>query len=50
MIEAYVIHRDTPGGPVLWMGMLSRWSYVFKDALFVSMEILGDAAAVCVRS
>ncbi|KAJ3524129.1 hypothetical protein NM688_g8614 [Phlebia brevispora] len=46
MIEAYVINRDAPGGPVVWMGMLSRWSYVFKDTLFVSMEILGDAAAI----
>ncbi|KAJ3524988.1 hypothetical protein NM688_g8470 [Phlebia brevispora] len=46
MIEAYVIHRDASGGPALWMGILSRWSYVFKDALFVSMEILGDATAI----
>ncbi|KAJ3524987.1 hypothetical protein NM688_g8471 [Phlebia brevispora] len=42
MIEAYVSTVD----PAIWMSILSEWSYVFKDILFVSMEILGDAAAI----
>ncbi|KAJ3525304.1 hypothetical protein NM688_g8423 [Phlebia brevispora] len=44
MIEAFVI--EPVFGTSIWMGTLSEWSYVFKDTLLVSMEILGDAAAI----
>ena len=46
MVEAYVINRDAPGGPVAWISALAPWHHVFKDTLYASQEMLGDAAAV----
>ncbi|KAJ3551279.1 hypothetical protein NM688_g4795 [Phlebia brevispora] len=46
MVEAYVIHRDDPGGPVAWISALAPWHHVFKDTLYATQEMLGDAAAI----
>ena len=46
MIEAYVIKRDEPGGPAAYIGRLAPWDHVFKDTLYATQEMLGDAAAV----
>ncbi len=46
MIEGYVIHRSDPGGPVAYIGKLAPWDHVFKDTLYATQEILGDAVAV----
>ena len=47
MIQGYVIHRDDPGGPPAWIGALAPWHHVFKDVLYATQEMLGDAVAVC---
>ncbi|KIP06300.1 hypothetical protein PHLGIDRAFT_91050 [Phlebiopsis gigantea 11061_1 CR5-6] len=46
MIEAYVIRRDEPGGPAAYIGRLAPWDHVFKDTLYATQEILGDAVAI----
>lgn len=46
MIDAYVIHRDAPGGPVAHIGALAPWDHVFKDTIYATQEMLGDAVAV----
>lgn len=46
MVEAYVIHRNDVGGPVAWISKLAPWDHVFKDTLYATQEMLGDAAAV----
>ena len=46
MVEAYVIHRNDNGGPVAWISKLAPWDHVFKDTLYATQEMLGDAAAV----
>lgn len=47
MVMAYVIHRDAPGGPAAYIGALAPWDHVFKDTLYATQEMLGDAVAVC---
>ncbi|KAF7794053.1 hypothetical protein EIP86_005181 [Pleurotus ostreatoroseus] len=46
MVEAYVIHRNDVGGPVAWISKLAPWDHVFKDTLYATQEMLGDAAAI----
>lgn len=46
MVMAYVIRRNAPGGPVAYIGQLAPWDHVFKDTLYCTQEILGDAVAV----
>lgn len=46
MIDAYVVHRNDPGGPVAHMGALAPWDHVFKDTIYATQEMLGDAVAV----
>jgi hypothetical protein len=45
--QGYVIHRSDPGGPAAWINALSPWHHVFKDTVYATQEILGDAIAVC---
>jgi len=46
MVEAYVIHRDDLGGPVAWIAKLAPWHHVFKDTLYATQEMFGDAVAI----
>ena len=46
MVEGYVIHRNDPGGPVAWYAALAPWHHVFKDTIYATQEMIGDAAAV----
>jgi len=46
MIRGYVDFRLAPGGPVGYIGTLSLWDHIFKDTLYATQSILGDAAAV----
>ncbi len=47
MIEGYVVHVNDPGGAVAYIGNLAPWDHVFKDTLYATQEIFGDAVAVC---
>lgn len=46
MVEAYVVHRNDVGGPAAWISKLAPWDHVFKDTLYATQEMLGDAAAI----
>ena len=46
MIDAYVTHRDDPGGPAAHIAALAPWDHVFKDTIYATQEMLGDAVAV----
>jgi len=46
MVDAYITHRDDPGGPVAHIGALAPWDHVFKDTIYATQEILGDAVAI----
>ena len=46
MVQGYVIHAHEPGGPVAWVGALAPWHHVFKDTVYATQEMLGDAVAV----
>lgn len=50
MVMAYVIKRDAPGGPAAYIGALAPWDHVFKDTLYATQEMLGDAVAVRLAS
>lgn len=47
MIQGFVVHVASPGGAVGYLGALAPWHHVFKDTLYATQEILGDAVAVC---
>ena len=49
MINGYVVHAADAGGPVGYISALAPWHHVFKDTLYATQEILGDAVAVRVR-
>ncbi|KAI0688390.1 hypothetical protein BC835DRAFT_1372894 [Cytidiella melzeri] len=46
MIQGYVVHRSDPGGPAAWIGALAPWHHVFKDTIYATQEMLGDAVAI----
>jgi hypothetical protein len=46
MVEGYVDHSLTPGGPVAYIGNLRPWDHIMKDTLYATQEILGSAAAI----
>lgn len=46
LIEGYVIHRSDPGGPAAYLSALAPWHHVFKDTIYASQEMFGDAVAV----
>lgn len=46
MVMAYVVKRNGPGGPAGYIGALAPWDHVFKDTLYATQEILGDAIAI----
>ncbi|KAF7349954.1 hypothetical protein MVEN_01296500 [Mycena venus] len=46
LIRGYAEFVDGPGGPVGYLGQISRWDHIFKDTLYATQTILGDGAAV----
>ncbi|KAF7342573.1 hypothetical protein MSAN_02013900 [Mycena sanguinolenta] len=46
VIVGYVDYGSAPGGPVSFLGVLSTWHHIFKDALYAFQSILGDAMAL----
>ncbi|KAJ7510722.1 hypothetical protein B0H11DRAFT_1955911 [Mycena galericulata] len=46
LIRGYVDFGMAPGGPVGYLGVLSTWHHIFKDTLYATQSILGDAVAV----
>ncbi|KAF5379631.1 hypothetical protein D9757_009201 [Collybiopsis confluens] len=46
MVEGYVDHGLTPGGPVAYIGNLRPWDHIMKDTLYATQENLGSAAAI----
>lgn len=46
LVRGFIDHANTPGGPVAYIGTLSLWDHIFKDTLYATQSILGDAAAV----
>lgn len=46
MIEGYVIHRADPGGPAAYLSALAPWHHVFKDTIYATQEMFGDAVAI----
>ncbi|KAJ7432399.1 hypothetical protein FB451DRAFT_1420643 [Mycena latifolia] len=46
LVRGYVDFRTIPGGPVGYLGVLSTWHHIFKDTLYATQSILGDAVAV----
>jgi hypothetical protein len=47
LIRGFVDSASLPGGATAYIGDLQRWDHIFKDTLYATQEILGDAVAVC---
>ncbi|KAF7342523.1 hypothetical protein MVEN_01842500 [Mycena venus] len=46
LLRAYADFRLAPGGPVGYLGTLSRWDHIMKDTLYATQSMVGDAAAI----
>ncbi|KAH8102037.1 hypothetical protein BXZ70DRAFT_1006664 [Cristinia sonorae] len=46
MIQGYVVHVNDPGGAVAYIGDLRPWDHIFKDTIYATTEIFGDAVAI----
>ncbi|KAJ7167686.1 hypothetical protein C8R46DRAFT_1269928 [Mycena filopes] len=46
MMRGYVDHGAQPGGPVGYLGILSRWDHVLKNTLYVTQSVVADSVAV----
>ncbi|KAJ7580416.1 hypothetical protein C8J56DRAFT_867223 [Mycena floridula] len=46
LIEGYILHTLTPGGPVAYIGNLRKWDHVLKDTIYATQEIMGNVAAI----
>ncbi|KAF7328514.1 hypothetical protein MVEN_02538700 [Mycena venus] len=46
LIRGFVDFRLAPGGPVGYIGDISRWDHIFKDTLYITQSMVGDAAAI----
>ncbi|KAJ8516959.1 hypothetical protein ONZ45_g5779 [Pleurotus djamor] len=45
LLQAFSVHASGPGGPVGYLGDLRKWDHVLKASIYVTQEILGNAAA-----
>lgn len=46
MVRAFTDFETAPGGAAAWLSNLSPWDHVFKDTLYATQEMIGDAVAV----
>ncbi|KAJ7118540.1 hypothetical protein C8R43DRAFT_1137279 [Mycena crocata] len=46
MLQGYVDHSSSVGGPVGYLGVLSRWEHVFKNVIYVTQSLVGDSVVV----
>ncbi|KAF7309068.1 hypothetical protein MKEN_01108400 [Mycena kentingensis (nom. inval.)] len=46
LVRGFIDLRDEPGGPLAYLGVLKFWDHIFKDTLYATQSILGDAVAV----
>ncbi|KAJ7129174.1 hypothetical protein C8R44DRAFT_699820 [Mycena epipterygia] len=46
MMRGYVDHSALDGGPVGYLGILSQWDHVFKNAIYATQSIVGDSVVV----
>ncbi|KAJ7477452.1 hypothetical protein FB451DRAFT_1454190, partial [Mycena latifolia] len=46
LLRGFTDFQSAPGGPVGYLGVLSTWHHIFKDTLYATQSILGDAMAV----
>ncbi|KAJ7460860.1 hypothetical protein B0H11DRAFT_938401 [Mycena galericulata] len=46
LIRGFITDRNAPGGPVGYLGQLALWDHIFKDTIYATQSILGDAVAV----
>ncbi|KAF8799456.1 hypothetical protein BYT27DRAFT_7201511 [Phlegmacium glaucopus] len=45
MLDAFIIQRDAPGGPVAYFTRLFEWSQILKTAIFAIQTVLADSFA-----
>ncbi|KAI0072951.1 hypothetical protein K474DRAFT_1775067 [Panus rudis PR-1116 ss-1] len=46
LLCGYINHGGEPGGAVTYLSNLSSWSHIFKDTLYATQELFGDAVAI----
>ncbi|KAJ7477178.1 hypothetical protein B0H11DRAFT_2234653 [Mycena galericulata] len=46
LLRGFSTFVNGPGGAVGYLGVLGYWDHIFKDTLYATQSILGDAAAV----
>lgn len=46
MVRGYTDLVNAPGGAAAYLSELAPWDHVFKDTLYATQEMFGDAVAV----
>ncbi|KAJ8502822.1 hypothetical protein ONZ45_g11409 [Pleurotus djamor] len=46
LMQGFSVHVHQQGGGAAYIGILRQWDHIFKDVLFATQEILGNAAAI----
>jgi len=46
LIRGYVDFASAPGGPAAYLSELAPWDHVFKDTIYATTELLGDAISI----
>ena len=46
LIQGYIDFSLAPGGPAAYLSELAPWDHVFKDTIYATTELLGDAVSV----
>ena len=46
LVRAYVDFEFAPGGPAAYLSELAPWDHVFKDTIYATTELFGDAISV----
>ncbi|KAJ6486464.1 hypothetical protein C8R47DRAFT_524041 [Mycena vitilis] len=46
MMRGYVDHISLEGGPVGYLGILSRWDHILNNVIYATQSIIGDCVAV----
>jgi len=46
LVRAYTDFVYAPGGAAAWLGNLAPWDHIFKDTIYATQEMFGDAVAI----
>lgn len=46
IIQAFIVHRNEPGGPAAFFNELSNFTQIFGSTLYIAQTVIGDSVVV----